>query len=267
MKKLSFLFIILITGLLSACASHKTVQDPGAGFQGQSEKHIYVTGEQALLSGNYKTAIKHFQAIQVLFPFSKRAEEVQLDIIYAYYMSGDTASTLAAADRYIHLYPMSRNVDYAYYMRGLAEFYEDRGVLERYFNTDYAQRDLMPLRQSFLDFSRLVYQYPNSKYTPDARQRMIYIRNMIAQHNLEVAKFYYDRTAYVGAINRCNEVIQHFQQSAMVPGALILLTESYIKLKDFQSARRSYNVLKLNFPHNPAVPDLARKLNRAMQKG
>ncbi len=263
MRQLKFLFIALLTMLLVACASDKTIEDPGAAFKGKSEQQIYIGGEQALLSGDYKGAVQHFEALDSLYPFGKHAQQAQLDTIYAYYKSDDVASTLAAADRYIHLYPMGRYVDYAYYMRGLAEFYENRSFLSTYFPTDFAQRDTASLKQAFLDFSQLVYRYPNSRYTPDARLRMIYIRNIIASHELEVARFYYVREAYIAAANRANQVVQHYQQSTSVPGALVLMTESYLKLHDLANAKRSFNVLKLNFAGNPNIKTLAKEIAAA----
>ena len=263
MKLIKFLLVITLALALSACASDKTVQDPGAAFKGQSEQQIYVGGESALISGDYASAIKHFEALDTLYPFGKHAQQAQLDIIYAYYKNDDVASTLAAADRYIHLYPMGPYVDYAYYMRGLAEFYENHGFLNTYFPTNFAQRDTTALKQAFLDFSQLVYHYPNSKYTPDARLRMIYIRNIIASHELEVAHFYYVRQAYVAAANRANIVVQHYQQSTSVPGALVLMTEAYIKLEDYPDAQQSLSILKLNFAGNPNIGPLEKDLAQA----
>lgn len=263
MRQFKLLLIGLLTLVLVACASDKTVEDPGAAFKGQSEQQIYIGAEQALLSGDYSSAVKHFEALDTLYPFGKHAQQAQLDVIYAYYKNDDVASTLAAADRYIHLYPMSAYVDYAYYMRGLSEFYENRSFLSTYFPTDFSQRDTAALKQAFLDFSQLVYRYPQSRYTPDARLRMIYIRNIIASHELEVARFYYVREAYVAAANRANEVVQHYQQSTAVPGALVLMTESYMKLNDLVSAQRSYEILSLNFAGNPNIPVLAKELAKA----
>jgi outer membrane protein assembly factor BamD len=263
--------ILLITGLifvlmLSGCASDKTVQDVGAAYKGKTEKQIYIEGEQNLLDGNYSQSTKAFEALDTLFPFGRYAQKGQLDIIYAYYKNGDVPSTLAASDRYIHLYPMGPHVDYAYYMRGLAEFYENQSVLDQYFNTDYAQRELGPLRKSFYDFSELVYRFPKSKYTPDARKRMVFIRNVMARNELETGVFYYDRQAYVAAANRANNVVRHYQGSTSVPGALVLMTESYTKVKDFKDAEQALNVLKLNYPNNESIPHLQRDIQRAEYK-
>jgi outer membrane protein assembly factor BamD len=248
--------------MLTACASDKVVQDPAAKFKGLPEKSIYQGAERSLLEGDFPSAIKGFEALDALYPFGQYAQKAQLDSIYAYYETGDVPSTLATADHYIHLYPMGKHVDYAYYMRGIAEFYENHGPLETYFPVDYSQRDVTPLRQAFLDFSRLVYRFPHSVYTPDARLRMVYIRNILAQHELEIAHFYYERMAYVAAANRANDVVDHFQQSRAIPGALVLMAESYIKLKDKPSAIRSLTVLRTNFPNDRNLARLTKALSR-----
>lgn len=255
-----FLLIFLFSLMLVACSNSKTVQDPGAAYKGQSEEKIFNGAEKSLKKGDYADAIKRYQALDTLYPFGKYAQQAQINTIYAYYMNDDVASTIASADRYIHLYPMDQHVDYAYYMRGLAEFYQNRGFLEKYFTTDYSQRDLSALRQSFLDFSQLVYRFPNSPYTADARTRMIYIRNLIANHILETGHFYYVRKSYVAAANRANQVVRYYQQSTAVPGALLLLTESYIKLGDYPNAERALNVLDYNYPGYPTSKQLRAKL-------
>jgi len=266
MKKFKLSLLLTLTTFLAACSTSKTVEDPGAAFKGKSEKQIFTQAETAMKKGDYSKAIKAFEGLDALYPFGQYAQQGQLDIIYAYYKNDDAPSTLAAADRYIHLYPMGQHVDYAYYMRGLAEFYENRGFVETYVSTDYSQRNLTPLREAFADFSTLVTNYPNSIYTPDARLRMIYIRNMIAQHVLEVAHFYYIRSSYVAAANRASEVITRYQESTSVPGALVLLTEANIKLDYIDAAARSYHVLQLNYPDNPNLKDLAKKLNALQGK-
>lgn len=259
------LLCLMLTLSIAACSSEKTVQDPGAAFKGQSEEQIFNGAQKALKKGDYPKAIKHYEALDTLYPFGKYAQQAQINSIYAYYEDDDFASTIAAADRYIHLYPMDQHVDYAYYMRGLSEFYQNRGFLEKYVKTDFSQRDLSALRQSFLDFSQLVYRFPKSQYTPDARSRMIYIRNLIAMHILETGQFYYNRTSYVASANRANQVIRYYQQTIAVPQALDLLTKSYIKLAEYPAAARALNVLQLNYPDYPTIPQLRKQLAQVQQ--
>ena len=261
MKKSKLFLIPLLAALLMACATSKTIEDPGAAFKGQTEDQVYNKAESALKKGDYSKAIKAFEGLDALYPFGQHAQQAQLDIIYAYYKDNDVPSTLAASDRYIHLYPLGPHADYAYYMRGLAEFYENHGFLETYISTDYSQRNLTSMHNAFNDFSQLVTSYPTSIYTPDARLRMIYIRNVMARHVLEVANFYYVRAAYIAAANRANEVIAHYQETTSVPGALVILTEANLKLGYVDAAARAYRVLALNYPDNPNLKELAMQLS------
>ena len=244
--KLRIILLVVASALLASCSKNVTVSDPGAAFKGQSAKKIYTTGRKALFQEEYDVCTKQFEGLEALYPFGKYSYYSQLDIIYCYYKQDDVGMTLASADRYIQLYPGSPYVPYAYYMRGLSEFYQGRNFLDNHYPTDYSQRDLEPLRKAFVDFDRVVRDYPHSKYAPDARRRMIYIRNLMALHNLEVAQFYFNHRSYVGAANRANDVVKHYQGSAAIPGALIMMTQSYQQLHLPLDALQSLTVLKLN---------------------
>lgn len=256
-----FLLFGMLTCLLLAACSSPTVEDPGAAFKNQSESKIFHEGQKKLKDGDYIGALKRFNALDVLYPFGQYAQQAQLDTVYAYYKNGDVPSTLAAADRYIHLYPLGKGTDYAYYVRGLAEFYENTNFVDRHLPTDFAQRDVSSLKKAFLDFNELMTRFPDSPYVADAHQRMIYIRNMIAKRILEIAHFYYVRNAYVGAANRANEVIQHYQGTPSVPGALVILVESYTALGDKTNAEQALHVLELNYPNAHHLPQLTKDVN------
>lgn len=250
MKFVKILLMVTCVLGLAACASNKTVDDPGAAYQGQTAEQIFTTGSKQLVKHNYDKAVKAFEGLDALYPFSPYAQKAQLFIIYAYYKNDDVPSTLAAADRYLQLYPLGPHDDYAYYMKGLSEFYANTGFLEHYFSTDYSQRNLAPLVRAFGDFNQLVHRYPNSPYAVDAQERMIYIRDIIAQYNLELAQFYYQRESYIGAINRANIVVQSYQGSPSVPDALIVIIQSDLKLGLNADAAKIYQVLKYNYPDN-----------------
>jgi outer membrane protein assembly factor BamD len=254
--KRSLLLSTLLIFLLAGCSPKVTVLDPGAPFKGQPAKKIYTGGRKAMLDDDYESCIKHFEGLNAIYPFGKYSQKAQLDIIYCYYKTDDVGMTLASSDRFIELYPVSQHIPYAYYMRGLSEFYQNRNFLDQHVPTDYAQRDLSPLRKAFLDFEHVIKRYPHSQYAPDARRRMVYIRNTIALHNLEIAKFYYDRHAYVGAANRANHIVKHYQGSTAIPGALVMMTATYQHLGLKKDAQQALNVLKLNFPHNKNIPKL-----------
>ena len=244
-KTRSFILFVLLSSLYG-CAT--TTPDPSAAYRGQTAEQIFICAETALIKGNYTTAIQRFEALDTLYPCGRYAERAHLDIIYAYYKSGDMVATSAAADRYIRLYPASCYADYAYYIKGVADFEQDRGWLQRYFPTDLADRDPGTSKQAFDDFKQLICLYPDSQYVPDARQRMVYLRNLLARYEMNIARYYYCRGAYVAAINRASNVLEHYQQSPSTPCALQLMANAYCRLGLKRQADEAVSVLRCNYP-------------------
>lgn len=217
-------------------------------YHGMSENQLYQGGQVALARGHYDTATGYFDALQAQYPFGDKTEQANLDLIYAYYKSGDYASAVAASDRFIHLYPRAQHVDYAYYLKGLADFYADKGFFQRISPVSPADRDLAPERQAFNDFSTLIELFPNSPYAADSKQRLIYLRNIFAQHELKIANFYFVRHVYLATANRASEIVKHYQGTPQVGPALVLLVKSYRALKLESQANQALAVLKLNYP-------------------
>ncbi len=248
--------LMIAVGLLSALAACSSTTDPAEKFKNLSAEQIYQGGEVALAKGHESEAIQHFEGLDALYPFSVNSEQAQLDLMYAYYKSGDNASAAAAAERFIRFYPRSAHVDYAYYVKGLANFDQDRGWFQRYLPTDLSQRDPGTSRQAFDDFSTLLRLFPTSVYAPDARQRMIYLRNLFAAHELHIAQYYYKRAAYVAAANRANFVVQHYDGTPQVEEALGVMVRSYRKLGLQTPAQQALAVLQLNYPHGKVLQKL-----------
>jgi outer membrane protein assembly factor BamD len=242
MKKLIILLVITTLAAVGCSSSPKGVE----AFKDKSAQSIYAQGEEALHKKAYKSAVAHFEALDALYPFSKYAENSQLHIIYAYYGSGDLPSAIAASDRYIHLYPRSERVDYAYYIKGTMKMERDKSWVYSAFPLDPGKRDLASIREAFQDFSDLARYYPNSEYASDARKRMLYIRDLLAKHELDVAQFYYKRKAYVAAANRASNVVQHYQGTSQVRPALELMADSYEKMGKPDLAEQARHVLQYN---------------------
>jgi outer membrane protein assembly factor BamD len=233
--------------LLTACS---TTTDPADAYKGESPQTIFMKGEKSLRNHSYQEAIKRFEALDVQYPFGRDTETAQLHLIYAYYMSNDYPAAEAAADRFVHAHPTSPHVDYAYYMRGLSNFYQNLGVFERLFAVDLATRDLSQIKKTYADFQELTQRFPNSAYAPAAHQYLIYLRNVLANHELEVADYYYSRQAYVAAADRANLVIRHYEGAPAVPKALVVLIQSYRHLQLTQNAVDAMAVLNYNYPNS-----------------
>lgn len=237
----------MLTTFLSSCATTSD-KDPSQAYKGESPKAIYIKGRDALRDSNYSIAVKRFEALDVQYPFGKETEKAQLYLIYAYYMKDEYALASAAADRFIRIHPASEHVDYAYYMRGLANYNKNIGLMERTFGGDLAKRDLDHIKKSFTDFRLLTKRFPRSYYAPSAHQYMVYLRNILARHEFEVAQYYYKTQAYVAAANRASRVVANYQGAPVVVNALVLMAKSYNKLGMTKAAQEALLVLKYNYP-------------------
>ena len=220
-----------------------------------SEQMLYRSAQTSLRSGNYRDAIEKLQKLEARFPFGRYAEQAQLELIYANFMSYQPEAVRSAADRFIRLHPQHPNVDYAYYLKGLAEFNRDRGLMDRFATTDISKRDPTSVRQSFADFSELLQRFPESEYAADARLRMIYLVDVLARYEINVANFYVRRGALVAAANRARTVVEHYPQSQSVGEALAILVETNWRLGLPDAANNSVRVLALNEPSFPAFDD------------
>lgn len=237
--------LIVLSGLLAACASST---DPADAYKNETPQQIFDRGKAAMRDGSYSEAAKRFEALDVQYPFGAETEQAQLFLIYAYYQKEEFPMAVAAADHFIRLHPTNPNVDYAYYMRGISNYYQNIGVIERLFAVDLATRDLAQIQTAYGDFDTVVTRFPNSRYAPPAHQYMIYLRNVLADHELHVAEYYYDRKAYVAAANRASALVAHYQGAPTVEDGLILMAKSYHKLGETKLESDTLRVLNYNYP-------------------
>ncbi|HET7203261.1 MAG TPA: outer membrane protein assembly factor BamD [Steroidobacteraceae bacterium] len=195
-----------------------------------SPEQIYRDARKDLRTGNYPAAIARYELLEARYPFSDQAKQGQVDLMYAYYKNRAAESAVDQADQFIRENPTHPRVDYAHYIRGLVYFESGLTWLERVFNADLAQRPPTEARKAFQAFQTLVQQFPKSPYAADARQRMVYLRNRLADYEVEVARFYLKRGAYVGAANRARGVIEGYDGAPAVDEALRILAQSYRRL-------------------------------------
>lgn len=228
---------------LSGCAWLKDQEDRTRDW---SAAKLYAEAADELDSGNYKEAVELYEKLGARYPFGRYAMQSQLDVAYAHYKSGEPEAALAAADRFIKLYPLNPYVDYAYYLKGIVNYNRSVGFLDRYIPSDPSQRDPGSALESFEDFATLVRRFPDSKYAEDSRQRMVYLRNNLAKNEIHVARYYMKRGAYIAAANRCNHVIERFQRTTAVEDALVILIDAYEHLGEAELAADAERVLTLN---------------------
>lgn len=241
MRHVSLLLVILLFVL--GCSKDDIEEDLEA-----TELAYYTSAQESLRAGNYSGAIQKLQLLESRFPFGRYAEQAQLEIIYAYYKSAQPEAARSAADRFIRLHPRHPNVDYAYYLKGMVSFEQDKNFLANFIPMDPSTRDPGAARESFNDFSQLIRRYPNSEYAPDAQRRMKYLRNLLAQSEIHVAEYYIRRGAFVAAANRGRYVFENFQGSVAVPDGLAIMVEAYTYLEMDDLAAQALEVLASNYP-------------------
>ncbi len=243
------LLLIAILALTAACSSKEVIDE------NLSEVELYQQAQADLGNNSYSTATEKLKALESRYPFGRYADQAQLELIYANYKNGEPEAAKSAAERFIRLHPQHPNVDYAYYMKGLTSFDQDVGLLARFLPLDQTKRDPGAARDSFNEFAQLTSRYPNSRYSPDAKQRMIYLRNLLASYEIHVADYYLTRQAYVAAANRGRYVIENFQETPSVGDGLAVMVESYQRLHLDDLAATSLEVLKANYPDHPQLVD------------
>ncbi|MCH9644805.1 MAG: outer membrane protein assembly factor BamD [Gammaproteobacteria bacterium] len=257
MKRLLFLgFAVLL--MITACSNEDT--DDLKPYRHMTSEQLFQKGEEYLAKGRYDQATKYFEALDAIYPFGPNSRQGELDVIYAYYANSDAPSAIAAADRFINLHPQDPDAAYALYMKGVILYNQGMTWLQRLAGSDPASRDLSNKKEAYLAFSELLKRYPHSRYTRDAAVRMLYIRNMIAKREIQIARFYIKRQAYVAAANRASIVVQHYNGTPAVIPALTILVESYRYLGLTQMANNTLKVFRISYPN---APQLKKLLNTA----
>ena len=211
-------------------------------------EQMYKLAHDALAQGNYTRAVKLFETLEARFPYGRFAQQAILELAYANYRAGETAAAVAACDRFIRTFPNNQNVDYAYYLKGLVNFREDQGLLGYVYELDLAEREPKGMRESFAAFKELVAKFPEGRYAQDATDRMLYLTNALAKYEVNVAHYYYNRGAYIAAINRAQAAIVGYPRTAANEAALDVLVKSYDKLGLTQLRDDSLGILRKTFP-------------------
>ena len=239
--------LVVLLATLPGCKSWRHKQEAPL-----SPDKAYTSAHKALTDGAYQSAVKKYELLESRFPFSAEARQGRIDIMYVYYKAHDKDQAVDAADQFIRENPTHPRVDYAYYIKGLVYFERTPNAFERLFGVNLSERPPQDARKSFEAFGRIVQQYPQSAYAPDAHQRMTYLRNRLAEYEVHVAQYYIRRGAYVAAINRCKGVLESYDGAPAVRDALEIMTDGYRRLGLDGLAKNSEEVLAANFPARAA---------------
>ncbi len=247
---MKYISAILIVLMLQACAYFGEDEDDTVNW---TADRLYAEARGALDSGRYAEAVELYQKLESRYPFGTHAQQALLDLAYAHYKDSEPDAAIAACERFIKLYPQNLRVDYAYYLKGLANFNRGKGITSRLIPRDQAQRDPSSAMRAFQDFSELVKRFPESEYVADSEQRMRYLRNNLAQNEVYVANYYMRRGAFVAAVNRARFVVENYPRTPSVPDALMILAKAYRVLEMDDLSADALRVLKLNYPDHPGV--------------
>jgi outer membrane protein assembly factor BamD len=242
---------LLLVLTLSACSAFRD-KDETLGW---SQQRLFTEASDAMRAGNYELAIKYFEILESRYPFGKYAHQAQINVAYAYYRFAEPESALAAADRFIRLHPDHPATAYAFYLRGLVNFNRSLGFFDRFIPTDNSQRDPGAALDSYKDFAEVVRQFPESDYAEDAARRMLYLRNNLARHEINVARYYMRRGAFLAAANRAEYVVQNFQRTPSLRDALEIMIDAYTELGMTDLAGDTQRVLALNEQSGALIQD------------
>jgi outer membrane protein assembly factor BamD len=226
---------------------------------GWSADQLYKAAHDAMLDGNYTRATKLFETLEARFPYGRYAQQAILETAYASWRGYEPAAAIAAADRFIRTYPNHPNVDYAYYLKGLVHFREDQGLLGYVYELDLSEREPKSMRESFFAFKELVTKFPESRYAQDSLARMKFLTNSLALYEVKVARYYFNRGAYVAAVNRAQASLTGYPRTPANEDALEVLVNSYDKLGLVQLRDDSQRVLAANFPNSPYITGASSK--------
>jgi len=244
--------VLLVVLAVGGCGLLPEVKDETADMSAET---LYKNAHEALLEGNYTRAIKLYETLESRFPYGRFAQQAILEGAYANYRSGETAPAIAACDRFIRTYPNHPSVDYAYYLKGLVHFREDQGVMGYVYEVDLSEREPKSMRESFFAFKELVTKFPDSRYAKDSADRMKYLTNALALYEVKVARYYYNRGAYIAAVNRAQASLVGYPRTPANEDALVVLVNSYDKLGLVQLRDDSQAILKLTFPKSESVAE------------
>ena len=241
-----FFIAILLASAIAACDLLPEVKDETATW---SADKLYQEAHTMMVTGNYTRAVKLYDTLEGRFPYGRYAQQAILEGAYSNYRAGETASAVAACDRFIRTYPNHPNVDYAYYLKGIVNFREDQGMFGYVVEQDLSERDPKLTRESFNAFKELISRFPESKYAADSASRMQYLTNALSSYEVHVATYYYTRGAYVAAVNRAQASLTNYPQTPANEDALILLVRGYDKLNLPQLRDDAKRVLVQTYPN------------------
>ncbi len=252
-KLLKVFAVVASVAVLAACG---TPSKKGDKYRLMTATELLDEGTKNLQGSNYEISVKHFDMIESRFPYSRLAEQAKLNKIYAHYHDRQNDKAMEEIGAFLELYPNHPHADYVWYMAGIINYDRARSIVDKMLPPDRAKVDQRQLRKSLEAFLVVVQEYPDGPYAEDAAQRIIHLRNLLAQAELNIANFYFERDAYVGAANRAQYIIDNYDETPVLSDALYLQVKAYRALGLDELATKSYRLFEHNFPYDPRLQEL-----------
>ncbi|MBS0383274.1 MAG: outer membrane protein assembly factor BamD [Proteobacteria bacterium] len=242
---------VLVPLLVALCACSLFHKNKRETLDTMTVEQLYQRAHKLSDASNWSAAQAVYQKLIARFPYGAYNEQSQIELAYAQYKDDKQDEAYSTINEFIKTYPTQKHIAYAYYLRGLINFDRTETGMQKLAGISPSRFDQGYVLQSFDDFNTLIARYPDTRYAADARQRMIYLRNQLAQSELNVAEFYLQRDAYVAAADRAKYIVEHYQRSPQSADALAVMAKAYHQLGQQQLAEQATAVLKLNYPDHP----------------
>lgn len=242
LKSILAAVLVALLAVAGGCKSDRDFQEY------RTAAELYEDAKTSMDKHNWRRAVQEYKLLQTRYPFGRYTEQSMLDLAYCYFKAQQPENALSTLDRFIRTYPAHANVDYAFYLKGLVNYEENLGVLERMMPSRVRDRDQTNARDAFADFKELLRRFPDSRYAADARQRMVFLRNNLAAYEIAVGEYYLRRKAYIAVVNRARYVLENYPGTPQNADALMLLHEAYGELNMPELADDAFAVLETNYP-------------------
>ena len=232
-----FIFFIFLV-LCSSCSKEQINEST---IKGKSLDHqvlkAYEEGIEALEGGDVLYAAKKFNEAETLFPQGKWASKSALMAAYSYYTQDYYGDAIAELERFIKVYPLHKNLDYAYYL--LAICYYEQIVDEK--------KDLQSIIKAKKNFQFIIKNYPNTEYALDSEFKIDLINDILAAKEMYIGRYYFDKKKWIPAINRFRTVVDDYDTTIYAEEALHRLVEVYYTIGLIDESEKYAKLLGYNY--------------------